>query len=63
MCGSVVGDALMQMAHELENALRTIKVLCCDKVALEERVAALEKENVTLKLHYLKNQLNVVATS
>jgi hypothetical protein len=60
MCGSAVGDALMQMAHELENVLRASEVLCREKAALEERVTTLEKENVRLKLCYLKNQIYVV---
>lgn len=59
MCGATVGDALMQMAHELEIAQRASEVLCREKAALVERVAALEKENVRLKLCYLKNQIPV----
>jgi len=57
MHGVAAGDALMLMAHELEVSRRNSESLCRDKAALEERVAALEKENARLKLHYLKNQI------
>lgn len=57
MGGTADGDALMQMAHELEITQRANEALCRDKAALEERVAALEKENERLKLHYLKSRL------
>jgi hypothetical protein len=59
MCGTAAGDALMQMGHELEISRRACEALCRDKAALEERVATLEKENVRLKLCYLKHQFQV----
>jgi hypothetical protein len=63
MCGTGTNDALMQLAHELEISRLACEALCRDKTALEERVAVLEKENVRLKLHYLKNQLQVTGVA
>lgn len=60
MYGAANSDALMQLAHQLEVAERTVEVLSHDKAALEERVAVLEKENMRLKLSYLKNQIQPV---
>lgn len=60
MCKAANSDALMQLAHELENAQRAGEALGREKAALEERVAVLEKENMRLKLCYLKNQIQPV---
>lgn len=59
MCGTAAGDAIMQIAYELEITRQANEELCRKKAALEERVAVLEKENVHLKLHYLKNQTQI----
>lgn len=60
MSGAANGDALMQLAHELEVAQCAVEALGRDKAALEERVAVLEKENMRLKLFYLKNQIQPI---
>lgn len=60
MCEAANSDALMQLAHEFEIAQRAVEALGRDKAALEERVAVLEKENMRLKLFYLKNQIQPI---
>lgn len=60
MSGAANGDALMQLAHELEKAQRAGEALSREKAALEERVAVLETENRRLKLRYLQNQIQPV---
>lgn len=60
MCKAANSDALMQLAHEFEIAQRAVETLGRDKAALEERVSVLEKENMRLKLFYLKTQIQPI---
>jgi len=63
MSGAAVGDAMMQMANELEIAQRVNDTLCRESLALQERIFSLERENMRLKLFNLKKQIQVTETA